>query len=82
VYRPKAASDARPVVIYNRGSFVRQNAARELLVPFHRRADATDLMNIETVIASLPYADAISRGIVVFCLLDDYCIPHGRSPSR
>jgi dipeptidyl aminopeptidase/acylaminoacyl peptidase len=40
VYRPKAASDRRPVVVYNRGSYVRQNAARELLVPFHRLADA------------------------------------------
>lgn len=40
VYRPKTDSDRRPVVVYNRGSYVRQNAARELLVPFHRLADA------------------------------------------
>ena len=40
VYRPKATSNKRPVVVYNRGSYVRQNAARELLVPFHRLADA------------------------------------------
>ena len=40
IYRPKAANDKRPVVVYNRGSYVRQNAARELLVPLHRLADA------------------------------------------
>ena len=40
VYRPKAAGDKRPVVVYNRGSYVRQGAARELLVPLHRLADA------------------------------------------
>jgi dipeptidyl aminopeptidase/acylaminoacyl peptidase len=40
IYRPKAPSDKRPVVVYNRGSYVRQSAARELLVPFHRLADA------------------------------------------
>jgi acetyl esterase/lipase len=40
VYRPKTDSDRRPVVVYNRGSYVRQNSARELLVPFHRLADA------------------------------------------
>ena len=84
IYRPSAAGDKRPVVVYNRGSYVRQNAARELLVPIHRLADAgfvvvapmyrgsegapgrdemggadlADLMNIQPVIASLPYADA------------------------
>jgi dipeptidyl aminopeptidase/acylaminoacyl peptidase len=40
IYRPRAANDKRPVVVYNRGSFVRENAARELLVPFHRLAEA------------------------------------------
>lgn len=40
VYKSKASSDRRPVVVYNRGSYVRQGAARELLVPFHRLADA------------------------------------------
>ena len=40
MYRPSATGDQRPVVVYNRGSYVRQNAARELLVPFHRLADA------------------------------------------
>ena len=40
VYRAKATGDKRPVVVYNRGSYVRQNAAQELLVPFHRLADA------------------------------------------
>jgi dipeptidyl aminopeptidase/acylaminoacyl peptidase len=34
------SGDPRPVVVYNRGSYVRQNAARELLVPFQRLADA------------------------------------------
>jgi hypothetical protein len=83
IYRPSATGDKRPVVVYNRGSYVRQNAARELLVPFHRLADAgfvvvapmyrgsegapgrdemggadlADLMNIQPVIAALPYAD-------------------------
>src|SRR5574341_592983 len=84
IYRPSAIGDKRPVVVYNRGSYIRQNAARELLVPFHRLAaagfvvvapmyrgsegapgrdemggaDLADLMNIQAVIASLPYADA------------------------
>jgi dipeptidyl aminopeptidase/acylaminoacyl peptidase len=84
IYRPSTKGDPRPVVVYNRGSYVRQNAARELLVPFHRLADAgfvvvapmyrgsegapgrdemggadlADLMNIQPVIASVPYADA------------------------
>jgi dipeptidyl aminopeptidase/acylaminoacyl peptidase len=40
IYKPSAAGDKRPVVVYNRGSYVRQNAARELLVTFHRLADA------------------------------------------
>jgi dipeptidyl aminopeptidase/acylaminoacyl peptidase len=40
VYRPKAASERRPVVVYNRAGYVRQDAARELLVSFHRFADA------------------------------------------
>ena len=40
VYRAKAPGDKRPVVVYNRGSYIRQGAARELLVPFHRLADA------------------------------------------
>ena len=40
VYRSKAASDRRPVVVYNRTGYVRQNAAHELLVSFHRLADA------------------------------------------
>jgi dipeptidyl aminopeptidase/acylaminoacyl peptidase len=40
VYRTKATADKRPVVVYNRGSYIRQDAARELLVPFHRLADA------------------------------------------
>ncbi len=40
IYRPSATGDKRPVIVYNRGSYVRQNAARELLVPFHRLADA------------------------------------------
>jgi dipeptidyl aminopeptidase/acylaminoacyl peptidase len=40
VYGPRAAKDKRPVVVYNRGSYLRENAARELLVPFHRLADA------------------------------------------
>jgi dipeptidyl aminopeptidase/acylaminoacyl peptidase len=83
IYRPSAIADKRPVVVYNRGSYVRQNAARELLVPLHRLADAgylvvapmyrgsegapgrdemggadlADLMNIQPVIALLPYAD-------------------------
>jgi dipeptidyl aminopeptidase/acylaminoacyl peptidase len=83
IYRPTKVGDKRPVVVYNRGSFVRQNAARELLVPFHRLADAgfvivapmyrgsegapgrdemggadvADLMNVQPVIASLPYAE-------------------------
>jgi dipeptidyl aminopeptidase/acylaminoacyl peptidase len=39
VYRPTTSS-VRPVVVYNRGSYVRQNAAPELLVTFHRLADA------------------------------------------
>ena len=86
IYRPSAAGDKRPVVVYNRGSYIRQNAARELLVPFHRLAEAgflvvapmyrgsegapgrdemggadlADLMNIQPVIASLPYADSSS----------------------
>ncbi len=86
IYRPSATGDKRPVVVYNRGSYVRQNAARELLVPFHRLADAgfvvvapmyrgsegapgrdemggadlADLMNIKSVIESLPYADSTS----------------------
>ncbi len=86
IYRPSASGDRRPVVVYNRGSYVRQNAARELLVPFHRLADAgflvvapmyrgsegapgrdemggadlADLMNIQSVIGSLPYADSTS----------------------
>jgi len=81
IYRPVAAVDKWPVVVFNRGSYVRQNAARELLVPFHRLAeggfvvvapmyrgsegapgrdemggaDLADLMNIQAVIASLPY---------------------------
>jgi dipeptidyl aminopeptidase/acylaminoacyl peptidase len=40
IYRPSAPGDKRPVIVYNRGSYVRQNAARELLVPFHRLAAA------------------------------------------
>jgi len=86
VYRPSAAGDKHPVVVYNRGSYVRQNAARELLVTFHRLADAgfvvvapmyrgsegapgrdemggaelADLVNIQPVIVSLPYADPAS----------------------
>ena len=40
IYRPSTAGDQRPVVVYNRGSYVRQGAARELLVPFHRLAEA------------------------------------------
>lgn len=40
VYRHKAAVGARPVIVYNRGSYVRQGAAPELLVPFHRMAEA------------------------------------------
>jgi dipeptidyl aminopeptidase/acylaminoacyl peptidase len=40
VYRSSADGDKRPVVVYNRGSYIRQNAARELLVPFHRLAEA------------------------------------------
>jgi dipeptidyl aminopeptidase/acylaminoacyl peptidase len=40
IYKPSAAGEKRPVVVYNRGSYVRQNAARELLVTFHRLADA------------------------------------------
>src|SRR5688572_24464706 len=87
IYQPSAPGDKRPVVVYNRGSFVRQNAARELLVTFHRLADAgfvvvapmyrgsegapgrdemggadlADLINIQPVIASLPYADSENR---------------------
>ena len=83
IYRPSATGEKRPVVVFYRGSYVRQNAARELLVPFHRLADAgfvvvapmyrgsegapgrdemggaelADLVNIQPVIASLPYAD-------------------------
>jgi dipeptidyl aminopeptidase/acylaminoacyl peptidase len=40
IYRPAAAGAKQPVVVYNRGSFIRQNAARELLVPMHRLAAA------------------------------------------
>lgn len=40
IYRPSMAADQRPAIVYNRGSYVRQNAARELLVPFHRLAEA------------------------------------------
>jgi dipeptidyl aminopeptidase/acylaminoacyl peptidase len=40
IYKPSVAGEKRPVVVYNRGSYVRQNAARELLVTFHRLADA------------------------------------------
>jgi dipeptidyl aminopeptidase/acylaminoacyl peptidase len=84
IYRPAAPGVKQPVVVYNRGSYIRQNAARELLVPMHRLADAgfvvvapmyrgsegapgrdeiggadlADLMNIQAVIAALPYADA------------------------
>lgn len=83
VYRPSTATDRLPVIVYNRGSWVRQNAAPELLVTFHRLAsagflvvapmyrgsegtagrdemggaDLADLMNVQTVIASLDYAD-------------------------
>ena len=40
VYRPSATRDRLPVIVYNRGSWIRQNAAPELLVTFHRLADA------------------------------------------
>ena len=40
VYRPSGTRDRLPVIVYNRGSYVRQNAAPELLVTFHRLADA------------------------------------------
>jgi dipeptidyl aminopeptidase/acylaminoacyl peptidase len=84
IYRSSTTDEPRPLVIYNRGSYVRQNAARELLVPFHRLAEAgfvvvapmyrgsegapgrdemggadlADLMNIQAVIATMPYADS------------------------
>jgi dipeptidyl aminopeptidase/acylaminoacyl peptidase len=84
IYRSSTTDEQRPLVIYNRGSYVRQNAARELIVPFHRLADAgfvvvapmyrgsegapgrdemggadlADLMNIQAVIATMPYADS------------------------
>jgi dipeptidyl aminopeptidase/acylaminoacyl peptidase len=86
VFRPSATRDRLPVIVYNRGSYVRQNAAPELLVTLHRLADAgfvvvapmyrgsegapgrdemggadlADLVHIQPVIASLPYADAAS----------------------
>jgi dipeptidyl aminopeptidase/acylaminoacyl peptidase len=40
IYRPSLVEDKSPVVVFNRGSYMRQNAARELLVPFHRFAEA------------------------------------------
>lgn len=40
VYGPSASRARLPVIVYNRGSYVRQNAAPDLLVTFHRLADA------------------------------------------
>ncbi len=40
MYRPSETRDRLPVIVYNRGSYVRQNAAPELLVTFHRLVDA------------------------------------------
>jgi dipeptidyl aminopeptidase/acylaminoacyl peptidase len=40
IYRPSAVDAKRPVVVYNRGSYLRKDAARELLVPLHRLAAA------------------------------------------
>ena len=83
VYGPSAVRNGLPVIVYNRGSWVRQNAAPELLATLHRLANAgflvvapmyrgsegaagrdemggadlADLINVQTVIASLGYAD-------------------------
>lgn len=86
IYKPSAVAGKQPVIIYNRGGYVRQNIAPELLVPFYRLAragfvvvapmyrgsegapghdemggaDLSDLLNIQPVIATLPYADPSS----------------------
>jgi dipeptidyl aminopeptidase/acylaminoacyl peptidase len=83
VYRPLRAAAPLPVIIYNRGSYVRNDAAPELLPAFHRLAaagfvvvapmyrgsegaegrddmggaDLADLMNVQSLITTLPYAD-------------------------
>lgn len=86
VYRPSSATATAPlpVIIYNRGSYVRNGAAPELLPAFQRLAaggfvvvapmyrgseggegrdemggaDLADLMNVRSLIATLPYADS------------------------
>jgi len=86
VYKPSSVAPAArlPVIIYNRGSYVRNDAAPELLPAFHRLAaagfvvvapmyrgsegaegrdemggaDLADLINVQSLITTLPYADA------------------------
>ena len=38
IYKPSTTGDKRPVIVFNRGSYVRQNAAPELLVTLRRLA--------------------------------------------
>ena len=40
LYRPKESKNAQPTIVFNRGSYVRQDAAPEHLVSFHRLAEA------------------------------------------
>jgi dipeptidyl aminopeptidase/acylaminoacyl peptidase len=40
VYKPSQSSGRQPAIVYNRGSYVRRDAAPELLVMFHRLATA------------------------------------------
>jgi dipeptidyl aminopeptidase/acylaminoacyl peptidase len=40
VYRDKTTTERHPVIVYNRGSYIRQNAAPDLLVPLHRLAES------------------------------------------
>ena len=84
VYEPVKAKEKLPVIVFNRGSFVREEFAPELLAMFHRLgeagfivvapmyrqsggsagrdelggADLADLMNVTSVIATLPSADS------------------------
>ncbi len=40
LYRPKESNGAQPTIVFNRGSYIRQDAAPEHLVSFHRLAEA------------------------------------------
>ena len=40
LYRPKESNGAQPTIVFNRGSYIRQDTAPEYLVSFHRLAEA------------------------------------------